>query len=373
MDKRNVNDITRIGVNTRIFFEKYSGIQNYIKNLYISILKLDDTTKYYFFQIDNLKEIGLTKVCNLFKNSFGSFIFDTFAVNKLISRENIHIFHAPSHILPFFKKKGVKYILTIHDLSFLLFPNYYSTIFRLYYRYFVKRSLFHADVVIAVSNSTKRDIIKYYNINESKIRVIYSGINEIFLRKTINKRLIDDDYFFSVTTHPIRKNIISILRIIAKNKLLSNYKYVIAGLISRKQITELNKIILELNISNTVIIWGYATNDELVNLYQNAKFFIYPSFYEGFGFPVLEAMAGGCPVITSNCSSLIEIMPNDEWLINPHDLFDIENKMEKIIALSERERNTLIENNYNYSKQFSWNTTAEKVLKIFSELVKDNC
>ena len=314
----------------------------------------------------------MTKSLPVLNSMFGSFLFDCFFVNQLATQEKVNIFHGPSNILPLFKKAGIKNVVTIHDLSFLIFPEQYFWFFRLYYNFIIKRSLINADVVIADSYCTKKDIQRFYKISENKILVIYPGINSTYLNSNKHKHLIKVKYFFSISTHPKRKNINSVLYAINRESRLKEYKFVIAGLIPKSQLIELKKIISSLNLQKNVIILGYVSEDNLVSLYQNAEFFIYPSFYEGFGFPVLEAMVCGCPVITSDNSSLLEITPNKTWLINPYKPSEIANKMKKMLSLSKNERMDIIRKNYLFSQKFTWQKTAEKYKNVFLFLTSKN-
>ena len=358
----------KIGVNSRIYQNENTGIPYFIECLYKKILEIDQSNNYIFFQTRRNKTISKTKVINLPNNNLGTFLFDNFLINKLINEERIDIFHGPAYILPFIKEKNVKYVLTIHDLSFLMFKKNESLFFNMYYKYAVPRSLKNADVIIVDSQNTKEDIKRFYHIVDSKIKVIYLGVNDIYFSQKKTKRIIKDQYFFSLTTHPKRKNIYRVLEVFANNKNLSDYKYVIAGLINHKQLLLLKNKIKELKLGNKVIIFGYVTEQQLKNLYQNAEFFIYPSYYEGFGLPVLEAFACNCPVISSNNSSLIEINPSKQWLVNPNSNQDISDKINKMLSLSEEEREKLLNNNYNFAKKFTWQKTAEKYLKIFNNL-----
>jgi len=355
----------KIGINSRIYQQSSTGIPYYIKCLYNKLSENQDKFSFIFFQTSLNKKIGDTKIIKGPNTGLFGALFDLFFINCLIKKERVDIFHGPSNILPFFKIKGIKYIVTIHDLSFLVFPKNHSLFFNLYYKYGIKRSLKNADVVIAQSENTKKDILNFYKVSEEKIRVIYSGINKLFLEETKEERIIKEKYFFSLTTHPKRKNILSVLEVMSRDKELIKHKYLIAGLIGENQTAELKDAIKKLELTDNVILWGYASEDQLVNFYQNAVFFIYPSFYEGFGFPALEAMACKCPVITSKNSSLIEITPNKNWLINPYDLKDIYNKMVEISNLEEKEREKLINDNYNFSKQFSWDKAAKEYAKLF--------
>lgn len=361
----------KIAVNSRIYQNPNTGIPNYVKSIYSKLIEIDKMNDYIFFQTNNNKTIGKTKIIRLKETNLCNTLFDLFLINKLISKEiNFKIFHGVSNILPFFKKKGIKYIVTVHDLSFLIFPKNHNKLFNLYYYYIVKISLNNADIIVADSLNTKKDIIRFYNIPKDKIKVVYLGVNNLFFEPKTKKRLIKDKYFFSITTHLERKNIFSILKVLAKNKTLHDFKYLIVGNIDKIQFKKLNMEIEKLNLKDRIILFGYASEEELINLYQNTEFFIYPSFYEGFGLPVIEAMACKCPVITSNNSSLIEITPNKDWLINPYDLKDIEKKMEMLLDLSKSERKKLIENNYKFAKKFTWDNTAKKMIKIFGGLKK---
>lgn len=358
----------KIGINSRIYQNANTGIPYFIESLYSGLQKIDKKNEYVFFQTKTNKILGKTIRLKMFLGSAGAFLFDFLFVNQLIQNEKINIYHAPSYILPLFKKKGVKYVVTIHDLSFLIFKNNESKLFNLYYKHAIRRSLRNADAVIADSESTKRDIVKFFGTGSNKIKTIHLGVKDVFFDKNKHKRIIKEKYFFSVITHPKRKNIYAVLKILASSKNLSSYKYVIAGLIGENQLEELNREIIKLNIANRVVVFGYATETELTNLYQNAEFFIFPSFYEGFGFPVLEAMASRCPVITSDNSSLAEVGPSKDWLVDPYNIKDISDKIDRIINLKEQERNKLIEKNYAFAKKFTWKKTTTEYLKVFNNL-----
>lgn len=355
----------RIGVNSRIYQNENTGIPYYIECLYKYCLKTDKKNDYVFFQTDINKKLGKTSIINLSNTSLSAFLFDNFLVNKLIKKEKIDIYHGPASILPFFKKKGVKYIVTIHDLSFLVYPHNQSYLFNLYYKNAVGKALRNADIILADSKNTKKDIIKFYHTDSSKILVVYPGVNDLFFSKKTVKRIIKNKYFFTLTTHPKRKNIYRILDLIAENKNINNLKFVIAGLIPKDQLHDLKSLIKRKGIEKNVHIYGYATENELKSLYQNAEFFIYPSYYEGFGFPVLEAMISKCPVITSNISSLPEIVPDKKWLADPYNSKEISTKIEKLLSLSDSEKYRLLEKNYNFAKKFSWDKCANNVIKVF--------
>jgi glycosyltransferase involved in cell wall biosynthesis len=362
------NKQLRIGINSRLFQNRETGIPYFIKCLYKEILDKDKKNKYIFFQTNSTKKIGNTKTINLPNSNLYNIFFDTIGILYLVLKNKINILHGPSNILPIIKLPGVKYILTVHDLSFLVFPNQYPKIFNLYYRYLTEISLKNADIVVSDSLSTKSDIIKYYGVSPEKIKVIYLGVNDIFDTKIKVPRLIQDKYIFSITTHPKRKNIFGVLEALALCKDKVNYKYVIAGLIQKTYLDELNKKIKMLKLEEKVILFGYADESELISLYQNAEFFVYPSFYEGFGLPVVEAMSCKCPVIVANNSSLVEVVPNKKWTVNPYDTSNIAQKMIQMAKITQQERKQLILENLNFSKQFRWNKTSNSYINIFTGL-----
>lgn len=355
----------KIGVNSRIHQNSKTGIPYYIECLYKKCIQIDEKNSYVFFQTQRKSLIGNTKLVDLPNTSFNAFAFDNFLITKLIKKEKVTIFHGPASILPFFKQRNVKYIVTVHDLSFLLFPTYHSKLFNLYYKYFVGRSLKNADIVVADSCNTKNDIEKIYKIKKEKIKVIYPGINEMFFEKKKHKELIKKEYFLTLTTHPKRKNIIRLLEIMKSNKYLQNYVFVIAGLMNKEQKEQLHSYVKELGLEKRVILFGYATEEELVQLYSSAAFFIFPSYYEGFGFPVLEAMICKCPVLASNTSSIPEITPNGDWLFDPYDSHSISKKIEKILKISVNEKKKIIQSNYDFAKKFTWERSAQQLINLF--------
>ena len=184
------------------------------------------------------------------------------------------------------------------------------------------------------------------------------------------ERLIENKYFFSVTTHPTRKNVLGALKAFAMFAGQSRLKYVIAGVIGEQQRQEFFASADQLGVRDKVALFGYADDDQLVNLYRNAEFLIYPSFYEGFGFPVVEAMACGCPVIASNTSSLPELMPDKEWLVDPHNPADMAGKMQRMQALSPDRRRELVETNQKHARSFTWDKTANQMIEIFTQFQK---
>lgn len=370
----------KIAINSRLYTRPNTGIPYYIAGLYNELQKHHSENEYLFFQLNSHRNIGQTILPEgrigswLMKNHQKLFIsayFDSLIITHLIKGKKVDLFHGPANTLPIRKLQGVKYAVTIHDLSFLRMPSANNILFNTYWKWAVRNSLKNADVIISDSLSTKNDIIKFYTTSEAKIQVVYLGVDELFdvgKTKGNTQPLIESEYILSVTTHPRRKNIYSVLEAIATNKSLSQVRYVIVGIISPYEELLLKQKIVSLNLQNRVTIFGSASRDQLANLYQHAKVFVYPSYYEGFGLPILEAMRSRCPVITSNQSSMPELMPDRTWLINPYNIADIGEKISQILNLNPNQYSALVDKNYQFSKQFTWANTAKSMLRIFKDV-----
>ncbi len=353
-----------------MFLEKGTGVPNYVAQIYQACLKLDAANQYVFFQPSRSRTIGDTQVLAAPAGLAGAAWFDCVRVRKLIRENRPAIFHGPSHILPFFKQRGVRYVVTVHDLSFLVLPDQYDWKHRWYYGWRVKASVKMADVVVADSHNTRRDVIRFYKVAPEKIQVVHLGVAEPFFRAAQARlpRVVPEKYFLSITTHPRRKNILGALRAFATFAAKAEVRYVVAGLMGETQRQELLDLAGRLGVRDKVTLFGYADDDQLVSLYQNAEFTLYPSFYEGFGLPVVEAMACGCPVIAADNSSLPEIVPDKQWLVNPHDIPAMAESMQRMLALPPAHREELAGKNRDHAKNFTWDKAARKMIGIFNDL-----
>jgi glycosyltransferase involved in cell wall biosynthesis len=361
----------KIGVNSRIFLEKGSGVPNYVACLYRKCLEIDATNRYVFFQPNLSHTIGSTQVAHTQPGLLGAALFDCLRVQRLIRQAKLDVFHGPAHILPLRKCTGVKYVVTIHDLAFRVLPSQYDWKHRCYYGWQLSKAVKMADVVVAVSHNTKKDIVRFYGLPEERIEVVHLGVADHFLKSPESpcERLIADRYFLSITTHPKRKNILGTLKAFAMFAgQCDRLKYVIAGLIGVDQRNELCSLADQLGIREKVVLFGYADDDQLIELYRNAEFLIYPSFYEGFGLPLVEAMACGCPVIASNTSSLPEIMPDNEWLVDPYNPVDMAGQMQRMLKMPPEKRCELIKKNQKHVSNFTWDKAARRMIKIFEGL-----
>ena len=267
--------------------------------------------------------------------------------------------------------------VVVHDLSFLHFPSFNKKSHTLFYKKYTAKFLNKAATIATVSEFSKRDIIKNYKIDASKIDVVYSATKEIFYpnneeekKKTKDKYAEGKDYFVYIgAIHP-RKNLLNLLKAFSvfKNRQQSNLKLVLAGRLAWKYESFLENL-KTYKYRNDVVMTGYLEEEELVNVVSSAYGLVYPSLLEGFGVPVLEAMRSEVPVITSLNSSMQEIAGDAALYADPKNYQDIADKM-MLLYKDEDLRKELVQKGKKIVTQYSWNRTADllwqTILKAYS-------
>lgn len=292
-------------------------------------------------------------------------------IEIFFGKANVYICDGLCPITLFKSKK----IFIIHDLMVYLYPNNYSLLLRLYLKKFFSE-IYKADHVIAVSEATKKDIVKILGVPPAKISVIYNGVE----KKEINndalsiriKSLFSNKYLFYVGDFRENKNIISAVKgyaeYITKNRDENLYFYIV-GNNKGKTYENINKYVIDNGLEDKVIFLGYVSETEKVLLYKNALAFLFVSYYEGFGVPIIEAMLYKTPVITSNCSSMKEIATeNSAILVNPNNIQDIAYAIEKVQDISTRE--ALIKNGIMVSKKYTWENSYNQLQALLESFGK---
>jgi glycosyltransferase involved in cell wall biosynthesis len=284
------------------------------------------------------------------------------------------IVHDTCQYGPFFLKSKFKKVSTVHDLTSYIFPSMHLSVLVNREKYFFPMALKNTDKIISVSNSTKKDIIKYFNINESKIEVIYEGVADYY--KPLEEKICNDvlrnyyilgPFILYVGTLEPRKNIPLILKAYYKLKNYGlNHKLVIVGKRGWKY-EAFEELIKILNLSEDIIFTGFVPEKVLPAFLTSADLFIYPSFYEGFGLPPLEAMACGTPVITSNTSSLPEVVGDAGIMINPYDVNGLTKVMYDVLT-NDGLKEDMRKKGLKRAKLFSWEKTTKETLKVYEEV-----
>jgi glycosyltransferase involved in cell wall biosynthesis len=287
--------------------------------------------------------------------------------------KQLDIIHSNNFRFP--KDVSAKKVVTIYDVCFLDNPEFTTEANRLFCYQGTLDSMLFADKIIAISEYTKQRLIHFFPfVDEKKIEVVYCGNRDTLLNEKDDVKLIEkfnltkDEYYLSVGTIEPRKNYATLLKAykIYKEKTKDFKKLCIAGGYGWLQ-ENFKSDIAELGLADDVIVTGYVSDSELSNLYRHCFAFVYPTWYEGFGLPVLEAMNFGKPVIASDVTSIPEITGKAAMLVKPGDvenLFECFQKLEQSTTLYQ----TLQSEGQARTKLFSWEKTAEKTKKIYQNL-----
>ena len=301
---------------------------------------------------------------------------------KHFSPEINHISNnAYAHILNF-APKGCKTIVHCHDLvSWMPLKNMTYKLDKggmlrhLFVILFKKRGIKKADHLIAISHNTKKDLIKYIKLPEEKITVIHNGVdhetfhlrNKLYARRKLNLPG-DRKIILSVSSKEHRKNIESLIEafsIISKD--IFDLKLVHIGQFSKRS----KDIISKFELMDKINCLTNVSEKRLALFYNAADLFVFPSLYEGFGLPPLEAMASGCPVITSNTSSLPEIVGNAGIMVDPHDLNSLAEKMHEVLT-DENLRKEMIKKGLDQAEKFSWGKSAEETIQLYKKILNND-
>ncbi|WP_020596970.1 glycosyltransferase family 4 protein [Spirosoma panaciterrae] len=263
-----------------------------------------------------------------------------------------------------------KNIASILDLSFHLHPEWFSKQFSLLYNTLIPIIAKRAIRIITISEYSRKDIIRYFNIPPEKIDIVHPSISSIFENNKTSKKDITKfgRYILAVSSIDPRKNFLGLIKAF-KLANLNDINLVIVG--SKNKVFSDEGIAELIKDDPSVFFTGYVSDNDLASLYKNASLFVYPSFFEGFGIPPLEAMASGCPTIVSNTSSLPEVCGDASLYVDPHDITNISETIKKVIN-DDILRHTLVNRGYNQFKKFSWDGSAKKAAVMLNNLLKSD-
>lgn len=298
------------------------------------------------------------------------------SVLKYLYVENVDVYFSPtSYIIPaIHDPKKLKVVMTVHDLVAFLFPQKHNRKAVFTEKFTLKKALKKAAKVLSVSENTKTDLCSRFKCNEDLVEIVPNAACDIFepipreaYEDYLNAHEIPEKFIFSVGTLEPRKNLSTLIKSFARVvKANPDYHLLIAGK-EGWMFEEIFKKVHELEIENNVKFLGYVPERDLVYLYNSARAFVYPSLYEGFGIPPLEALQSGCPVITSNLSALPEVVGDAAIKIDPKDENALTEAIFTLINNNEL-REELIKKGFKQAKKYSWKTSAQKFLDIIREL-----
>jgi len=353
-----------IGIDaSRAFIKKRTGTEEYSYQFIKNLTKVDTSSHQIFLYVKNNSEIDF----NLPKN----FVVKKICYNKLwtqiglsleMKKNVIDILFIPSHTIPIIHPK--KTIVTIHGLEFKHYPECYPAREKLFLELNTLLSVKWSSKIIVPSESTKKDLIRYYGIGPEKIKVVYHGVFCIkYPVLNIKHRNKESFNVLFIGRLEKRKNLVNLVKAfeIFKERYKiqdTRYKLILAGK-EGFSFDEIKKAIKISRYKNDIILKSYVSEKEKEELYQGANVFVLPSFYEGFGLPVLEAMNHGVPVICSKTSSLPEITGNAALLIDPSDPKEIAEMINKVFRDNDL-KEKIIERGFENVKKFSWEKCAKE-------------
>tara|TARA_B110000037_G_C17118906_1_gene504957 strand:+ start:2327 stop:3427 length:1101 start_codon:yes stop_codon:yes gene_type:complete len=363
----------RIGIDAKRIFLNKTGLGAYGRNLVNGLNQLQNDNEYFLYTPKKTYSFDFNSLNNNISsresNAWFKIFWRSFSIKNDLKKDNIELYHAISNELPIKLNSKIKNIVDIHDLLFIRFPQFYSFFDRSIFKIKTKYACKKADKIIATSEATKTDIVKYYKINPEKIKVVYQSCDASFFKQatSIERKIVREkynlpkDFLLCVGTIQERKNQIQILEALLQTKNKLPLVLVGSGGKYKEKVIEFAKQ----NNLTLIIPDRFVSNEDLPSIYQMSKIFVFPGFYEGFGIPVLEAMASRTQVITSINTSMAEIATNTKNLVNPLSVTDLADKINLFLENNDEE---LIEENFQRALNFTSIKFAERVLKVYDEV-----
>lgn len=377
----------KIGIDCRTILDpehgEAAGVGHYTYNLVKNLLEIDQKNKYILFFDRGVGDAGQFKMKNSeikffpYKEykKFLPLAYSHLLIASFVSRENLDVFHSTASTIPLAYGKNA--VVTIHDLAIYHNPEWFpKQIFST--KIAVPKSLKKAKKIIAVSEYTKSDLMDILKISGDKISVVLNGVEE---REDIDKKDPQDrekikkkfdikqNFILFIGTIQPRKNISGLISAFDKlrgSKIFGNYQLVIAGKKGWNYKNVFEKVRSKA-LTKKVLFTDYVSREDKIRLLNATSCFCFPSFYEGFGLSILEAMQQGTPVITSNITSTKEIGDDAALLADPYKSSSIASALKKVLS-DENLRKSLIQKGYSHVKKFSWKKCARETLNIYNKV-----
>lgn len=357
-----------------------TGIGTYTYQLINHINKVDFTNNYVVFMphncsnmIDFKNNFSIREIADNNKDNF----WDEVNIPNILKDNYIDLYHVPQNGIGIPENKKCAFVITLHDVIPYRMPETSSERYLKLFNETLPNIVSNCDGIITVSNYSKDDIVKAFNFPKDKIFVTYLASEDIYtpIDKSLCKSLIkefysiNEDYILYVGGFSPRKNIIGLIE--AFSMLLKLYKKDIKLIIAGKQgksYALYKKRCEELNIENKVIFPGFIPLEHLPYLYNGCEAFVYPSFYEGFGLPPVEAMACGVPVIASNTTSIPEVVGDAALLVDPYNIDQLCGSIYKVL-LDNKLKESLILKGLVRSSELNWNKTAKDTIIAYNKII----
>lgn len=375
----------KIGFDGKRAVQNFTGLGNYSRYIADILCRFYPENSYVLYTPKHRKNSRLEELTGRFRQLSIKYptkglwkrlnsLWRIWGVTKQFEQEGIQLFHGLSNELPLnIHKSGVKSIVTIHDLIFLRYPQYYHLIDRLIYTYKFRKACENSDRIIAISECTKRDIIQFFHIPSSKIEVVYQGCDPTFEQpvgkyrkeEVRAKYQLPKRYILNVGSIEERKN--ALLAVQALLQLPQDLHLVIVG--RRTPYTEkIESFVTNNGLASRVHIISNVPFGDLPAIYQSAEIFVYPSRFEGFGIPIIEALHSGVPVVAATGSCLEEAGGPDSIYVAPDDITGLANAFKTIDSDTEK-RKSMIEKGKVFAAQFSDQEQAKLIMNIYNKTI----
>lgn len=364
----------KIAFDAKRFFHNTSGLGNYSRDLVRILSEYEPDNEYLLLnknKSERGKEILEHSNVKFIPTSKGKFSRQL-RMGKDAQKQNADIFHGLSGELPLkWDKQPIKKIVTIHDLIFVRYPQYYSFFDRKIHFWKFKKAADMADKIIAISEQTKRDIIDYLKIPENKIEVIYQGCHKAFkeeqsqelIQASKDKFNLPERFILNVGTIEDRKNLLNVVKAIHG----TNIPLVVVGR-KTKYYQKIESFLKKNKMEKQVLFLEGVSMDELAAIYKLADIFVYPSFFEGFGIPIIEALFSKTVVVTSNTSCLPEAGGKYSVYIDPKNELDIRAKI-KFLWENESERKRREEKGFEFVQKFNDEPIAKELMHLYQKII----
>lgn len=373
-----------IGINGRSLFRQPTGVQHYAFEVTSELCSMA-TENVRVSVFAGREGRGQTTLPLPVNTSFipangpvKGLLWEQTLLRRMARKAAVDVLFSPANVAPL--SPPAPGVVTIHDLAFLLYPEFFSRSFALYYRNIIPRIVRESTAIITDSESTRADLVELTGADPKKIVTIPLGASRMFRQRLSKARLAEvrerynlpERFFLSLASLDPRKNL---------KRLVQAYRYLPDDLVEEVGLVIVgagNRVFADTGIATEiskvrrgrVLSPGYLPADDLPALYRLSTALVFPSLYEGFGLPVIEAMAASTPVITSNRSSLPEVAGNAAVLIDPESVEEIAAAME-LIATDSGTRNLLVERGKKRASGFTWDKTAKAVMKTLKAVAED--
>ncbi|NBX17837.1 MAG: glycosyltransferase family 1 protein [Proteobacteria bacterium] len=363
-----------IGLNGRFLVAQRTGVQRSAYRLFRTVIEQGDQFNFILFTGDSeifapewqRPNVQVVTSPLSQRTVMRNHMWEQFELPRLAKRFGVDLLHSPANLAPI--AYSGKSIVNIHDLCFLVQPAWFSLSFRLIYRWLVPKIARNSSIVVTNSNYSKNDILKFLRLSVDRIRLTYWSVDPIFYEFNQPLHMRDDRIIFVGSLEP-RKNLIGLLRAFSIYKQRHPESQTRLTVVGCESPLFADVGINRQDVRKDVDFRGYISDRELAELFGRSRALIYPSFYEGFGFPPLEAMAAGTPVVTSRTSSLPEVVGDAALLVDPYSPEDIADNIAR--ALNPETAATLARRGFEQVKKFSWDRVGQHMLAIYSEILAE--